>query len=193
MCGIICITSKTEFTADELLASLKRLEYRGYDSFGMASSSGLFLKKPGEIRNAGKGMDKIKMRTGISHTRWATHGGITEYNSHPHADCSNSIFIVHNGILENYKEMKDALIKKGHKFKSETDSEVISHYLEEKLKIVDMESAIHGFFREAKGTFAVLILKKNENTIYAIKRDSPLVLGIIKDGFVAASDIYAFS
>ncbi len=191
MCGIVGITSKNVFSSQELLAALKRLEYRGYDSFGIVTDKGLVDKHVGEID-----INKVQSNNcavGISHTRWATHGGVTVENAHPHADCTGSLFVVHNGIIENYMEIKKDLIEKGHAFRSETDTEIIPHYFEEKLKQKGMELAIMDFLKEIRGAFAILILQKDGDKIYAIKKDSPLVLGIGKDRNFIASDIYAFS
>ncbi|MBI2578211.1 MAG: glutamine--fructose-6-phosphate transaminase (isomerizing) [Candidatus Aenigmarchaeota archaeon] len=187
MCGIIGIVSKNLFSSEDLLRALKRLEYRGYDSFGYATNSGILEKDIGEIRL----LSSNECTTAIGHTRWATHGGVTKLNAHPHADCKNEIFIVHNGIIENYLELKEKL--RGHVFRSETDSEVIAHYLEEKLKTKPMREAIIDFINEAEGTFAVVVLQKSGQQLYAFKRDSPLVLGLAGDANIFASDIYAFS
>lgn len=187
MCGIIGIVSRIPFSSKDLLLSLKRLEYRGYDSFGFATSAGLLEKDVGEIRITSSNTST----TAIAHTRWSTHGSVTKTNAHPHSDCSGNLFIVHNGIIENYLELKEKL--HGHKFVSETDTEIIAHYLEEKLKTKTMLQAIADFINEAEGTFAVVALQKGENKLYAFKRDSPLVLGIADDSNILASDIYAFS
>jgi glucosamine--fructose-6-phosphate aminotransferase (isomerizing) len=189
MCGIIGLTSKNSFKTDELLKSLKRLEYRGYDSFGLVTNTGFLEKDIGEVRVVGSN----NCTSAIAHTRWATHGGVTKANAHPHSDCTGNLFIVHNGIIENYQSLKAKLAAAGHRFISETDSEVIAHYLEEKLKAKSIQSAIVDFIKDAEGTFAVVILQKNENKLYAFKRDSPLVLGLMKESNMLASDIYAFS
>ena len=188
MCGIIGIASKKDFYSRFLLERLKRLEYRGYDSYGFYDSKDL-EKYVGEIVVAGDS----KSRVGIAHTRWATHGGVTEVNAHPHISSDESIVIVHNGIIENFEEIKEELKKKGHKFVSQTDSEVVAHYFEDKLKGRSIEKAILDFFGEVKGTFAILMMIKGKEEVYALKRDSPLVLGICKGMNMLASDIYAFS
>ncbi len=188
MCGIVGIVSRTEFPASLLLGRLKRLEYRGYDSFGFYDGRGL-TKHIGSIVANGSGLT----RTGISHTRWATHGGVTAANAHPHASCDGGVVIVHNGIIENFEDLKRALVRKGHRFTSETDSEVIAHYFEEGLKTKPMKPLIVDFMRTFKGTFAVLVMLKGSDEIYAVKRDSPLVLGVAKGMNIVASDIYAFS
>jgi len=193
MCGIIGIVSQEYISSKEIIKALKRLEYRGYDSVGYALNDGTIEKDTGQISLFLEKMKDKKFKTGIAHTRWATHGGVSKENAHPHSDCSNNIMIVHNGIIENYLDIKDELLKKGHVFRSETDSEVIAHYFEEKLKNTDIKKAILDFMKEARGTFAVLMIKKGENKIYVFKRDSPLVLGIGEKKFYLSSDIYGFS
>lgn len=189
MCGIIGLVSKSSFKTEEVLKSLKRLEYRGYDSFGVATNTGFLEKDVGEVKITGSN----NCTAAIAHTRWSTHGSVTKANAHPHADCTGNFFIAHNGILENYQELKTKLVAAGHNFRSETDSEAIAHYIEEKLRTKTMQSAIVDFLKDAEGTFAVVVLQKNENRIFALKRDSPLVLGLIKGANMVASDIYAFS
>jgi glucosamine--fructose-6-phosphate aminotransferase (isomerizing) len=188
MCGIVGIASRKEFPASMLLGRLKRLEYRGYDSYGYFDGREL-RKYVGSIAVDGRGLT----RTGISHTRWATHGGVTHSNAHPHASCDGSVVVVHNGIIENFEDLKKSLVRKGHRFSSETDSEVISHYVEEGLRTKPIKAVIVEFMKACRGTFAVLIQLKGSDEIYVVKRDSPLVLGVGKDMNIVASDIYAFS
>jgi len=190
MCGIIGIASRTEFPSRVLLERLKRLEYRGYDSYGFYDSRKLKKRVGGiDVEAAGR----ATTLTGIAHTRWATHGGITERNAHPHASCDGRVVIVHNGIIENHEEMRKSLEKKGHHFASETDSEVIAHFFEDGLKRKPAEAVIVDFFAAAAGTFAVLAAIKGREEIFALKRDSPLVLGAADGMNILASDIYAFS
>lgn len=191
MCGIVGIASKNTVSSKQVIEMLKRLEYRGYDSFGLANNNGICEKFVGKIDQSK--VSDLSANIIISHTRWATHGGVTKENSHPHSDCSGELFVIHNGILENYVKIKESLIKKGHSFRSQTDSEVIAHYFEEHLKTLPIEKAAESFFSEATGEFAVLLIRKNENKIYAFKRGSPLVLGLGKDINILASDIYAFN
>ncbi|MBN1786375.1 MAG: glutamine--fructose-6-phosphate transaminase (isomerizing) [Candidatus Methanofastidiosa archaeon] len=194
MCGIVGMVSSNQFSTLDVIAALKRLEYRGYDSVGIATSDGWVSKDVGEID---KFMDILEDRSAnlaISHTRWATHGRVTKENAHPHASNDGSIIVVHNGIIENFEQMRAALRSKGYSFISQTDTEIIANYLEDKLRSgMGMQKAIRSFMKDAEGTFAILIIIKGEDTLYAAKRDSPLVLGILGDGFVLASDIYAFS
>ncbi|MEM3374321.1 MAG: glutamine--fructose-6-phosphate transaminase (isomerizing) [Candidatus Woesearchaeota archaeon] len=189
MCGIVGIISKNDFLVNDALKRLKRLEYRGYDSFGYYYDKKL-IKKVGNIvvPNIEDKTKKI-----ITHTRWATHGGVTDFNAHPHLSCDKKIALVHNGIIENYEELKKDLEKKGHKFISQTDTEIAAHYFEEKLKIKSMKEACIDFINEIKGEFAILVVIEGDNNLYALRRDSPLVLGIGKSEFYLASDIYAFS
>ncbi|MBU6996164.1 MAG: glutamine--fructose-6-phosphate transaminase (isomerizing) [Theionarchaea archaeon] len=192
MCGIVGMISQEEFTTIELLKALKRLEYRGYDSVGYATVEGILQKDTGEIDGFLKIVPEHRTRAAISHTRWATHGGVTKENAHPHAACGNLFFIVHNGIIENYERLRDQL--HGHNYVSETDTEIIAHFIEEKIRNgLTVRESIETFMAEAKGTYAVLLLPRGEEKIYAFKKDSPLVLGIVPEGFVVSSDIYAFS
>jgi len=193
MCGIIgLITSKEHEVKENLLSSLKRLEYRGYDSCGFATVEGCVIKSIGYIDKLLSKCAEQKTKLAISHTRWATHGGITEINAHPHQ--SGNVFVVHNGIIENFEELKTKLKKNGYKFISDTDSEVIAHYLADKLHFgMSPGDAMKDFINTARGTFGVLWFEKGKNVLYAMKRDSPLVLGLLDDDFMLASDIYAFS
>ncbi len=188
MCGIVGIVSRADFPSRTLLERLKRLEYRGYDSFGVFDGREL-RKRVGGIRVEGRG----RCRAGIAHTRWATHGGVSERNAHPHLSCDGRIAVVHNGIIENYEEIKRDLVRKGHVFASETDSEVIAHFLEDNLRRRSIEETLPVLLRTLAGTFAVLIMLKGRDEIYAVKRDSPLALGAADGRTILASDIYAFS
>jgi glutamine---fructose-6-phosphate transaminase (isomerizing) len=188
MCGIVGIVSRKDFPTSLLLERLKRLEYRGYDSYGYYDGRDL-VKAVGSIQVDGSALT----RTGISHTRWATHGGVTQLNAHPHGSCDGSVTIVHNGIIENFEDIKKGLARKGHRFASETDSEVISHFFEEGLRSKPVKAVITDFMKTFEGTFAVLLMIKGSNEIYAVKRDSPLVLGVSPGMNIVASDIYAFS
>ncbi|MDY6789317.1 MAG: glutamine--fructose-6-phosphate aminotransferase, partial [Candidatus Nanohaloarchaea archaeon] len=197
MCGIIGYVGDSE-AAEILYNGLKRLEYRGYDSAGIATVSdnpGLkVVKDEGDIDELGEenDLDSLKGNIGIGHTRWSTHGGVSRANAHPHTDCSGRLAIVHNGIIENYRELKKDL--KDHEFQSETDTEVIAHYFEEKLENgASMEEAMQSFMEDAKGTYAVVVLDRETRELYAIKYKSPLAIGIGKSGYFFGSDLYAFS
>lgn len=195
MCGIIGMIGKEKFSVkDDLIRSLWRLEYRGYDSCGFATFDGMVKKRTGYIENLANGSNGVETTLGISHTRWATHGGITDINAHPHHNAEKTIFAVHNGIIENFQELRERLQKQGYRFISETDSEIIPHYFDLSLKSgKGMHETITDFITEVEGTFAVLLFIKGDHHLYAIKRDSPLVLGICGDRLILASDIYAFS
>ncbi len=198
MCGIVgCIAG--EDVNDILYKGIRKLEYRGYDSCGIAISDGkdVVLKKDvGGIEAVNKktGLLGVKGKVGMAHTRWATTGRVTKENAHPHSDDKGKVFLVHNGIIENYEEMKKALLDSGHVFASETDSEVIAHYIAYRLAGGKTpEEAMKDFINTARGTFAVLFIIKGQQKLYAMKRDSPLCLGIIDGRYMLASDIYAFS
>ena len=184
--------SRQSFTNKEVLKALKRLEYRGYDSVGYATTEGIIQKDVGEIDAFLESIPEQETLAAISHTRWATHGGVTVENAHPHASCDNGFFLVHNGIIENYETLRENL--KNHSFRSETDSEVIAHFIEQKVKDgKSIKEAIEEFMDVAKGTYALLLIPRGEQVLYAAKKDSPLVLGILPQGFMVSSDIYAFS
>ena len=195
MCGIVGYIG--ERPAQEiLLAGLKRLEYRGYDSSGIAiilenKKTPSIRKSPGKISVLEK-LLKIKPlagNVGIAHTRWATHGAPTYVNSHPHADCKNEIMLVHNGIIENYEQLKTQLIKEGHFFRSQTDTEVIVHLIEKFYKQVSLEEAVRKTLKLLKGSFAVGVIAKHEpNKIVAARCGSPLIVGLGKQENFLASD-----
>jgi len=195
MCGIVGMIGREKFSVkDDLIRSLQRLEYRGYDSCGFATFEGLVKKKTGYIENLVNSSDGIETTLAISHTRWATHGGITDTNAHPHHNAKNTVFAVHNGIIENYQELREMLQNQGCPFVSETDSEIIPHYFDSNLKSgKDIKEIIKDFISEIEGTFAVVLFIKGDPHLYAFKKDSPLVLGICADRLILASDIYAFS
>ena len=187
MCGIIGINSINKFYVKDAVKRLKRLEYRGYDSFGYYYNQKL-VKKIGHI-TIPETSDKTKKI--ILHSRWATHGGVTELNAHPHK--SGKVTIVHNGIISNYEELKSDLVKKGYVFKSETDSEIAAVYFEDNLKSKKVKDVCVDFIKDIKGEFALLVTIDGDDNFYALRRDSPLVLGLGEDQIIVASDIYAFS
>jgi glucosamine--fructose-6-phosphate aminotransferase (isomerizing) len=206
MCGIVGYVGK-EQAVDFLIEGLKRLEYRGYDSAGIAvleNHDSQFQipdskKKIKVVKSVGKVVNlegKIKRGIdgfiGIAHTRWATHGKPSEKNAHPHTDCSGEIAIVHNGIIENYQELRVMLEKKGHIFKSETDTEVIAHLLEEESKTLDFEEAFLKMLWQLRGAYGIVALSsKHPDILLAARLSSPLVLGIGKSGTFVASDVSA--
>ena len=196
MCGIIGYIGKQQ-AVPILIEGLKRLEYRGYDSAGISVFAGkniFTFKAVGKIAELEKKIDgkEIASSLGIAHTRWATHGKPCDKNSHPHSDCRGNIFLVHNGIVENYQELKENLEKKGHKFSSETDTEVIAHLIEEFNKKLDFKNAVIKTLKIIKGTYGLAIINKKEPQKIIIARlGSPLILGIGQDEYIVASDASA--
>ncbi|MFC1625924.1 glutamine--fructose-6-phosphate transaminase (isomerizing) [Patescibacteria group bacterium] len=200
MCGIFgYVGEKKKNLSTILLSGLSKLEYRGYDSSGIALFVGSKLKvtkEVGQLKNL-----KIRLKgkkysgsIGVGHTRWATHGGVTKKNAHPHVDCKKEIVIVHNGIIENYESLKKNLIRSGHEFKSQTDTEVFPHLIEEKLKKnknLSFEEAVRKSFNEITGLNAVVAL--NKDCLVAYKKGSPLVAGVVSEGIFVSSDIPTIS
>ena len=194
MCGIIGYVGEKEIVP-LLINGLKRLEYRGYDSFGFCiqNNSNLEInKKQGKISSfvAPPELKNISNTIGVAHTRWATHGRPNETNAHPHLDCKNEIALVHNGIIENYSTLKELLIKKGHRIISETDSEVLSHLIEE-FYSGDLEAAVSKALKLVEGTFGLAVIHKQERRIVAARRGSPLVIGVGDNGMIVSSDATA--
>ncbi|MFH1877767.1 MAG: glutamine--fructose-6-phosphate transaminase (isomerizing) [Candidatus Omnitrophota bacterium] len=195
MCGIIGYTGEKD-AVKILIKGLSRLEYRGYDSAGVAvlkDGDIQIRKKKGKLRVLVDELKKnpVKGKTGIGHTRWATHGVPNDVNAHPHFDHNRDIMLVHNGIIENYQELKKALIKKGKHFSSDTDSEVIAHLIAGHYK-GDLCGAVKAAIKELKGSFAIAVMHKKEPArLVGARRDSPLILGIGKGENFLASDIPA--
>ncbi|MCX6767342.1 MAG: glutamine--fructose-6-phosphate transaminase (isomerizing) [Candidatus Micrarchaeota archaeon] len=194
MCGIIGYIGRRE-AGPLVLQGLKLLEYRGYDSAGSATVSGgkLFVRKDvGKIDdiNGKVRLDGMPGLVGIGHTRWATTGAVTKENSHPHTDCGNAIAVVHNGIIENYQELRAALEVRGHQFRSQTDTEVIPHLVEDEMKKGHgFAEAVWAALRALTGSYAILAVSvKEPDKIVAARRESPLVIGLAGDGVFAASD-----
>ena len=197
MCGIYGYVGKYKSDlSDFLLDGLSKLEYRGYDSAGIAISLNNKLKifkEVGEVKRLKEKLKgkKIAGNAGVGHTRWATHGGVKKKNSHPHMDCKGSLVVVHNGIIENFEELKKDLIKKGHKFRSETDTEVFAHLVEEKMeKNIDFRKAVGLSFNEIAGLNAVVVLSA-DGEIVAFRKGSPLIAGFDEEGVYISSDIPA--
>ncbi|MBA3051507.1 MAG: glutamine--fructose-6-phosphate transaminase (isomerizing) [Candidatus Omnitrophota bacterium] len=197
MCGIVGYTGGKP-ALSVLIRGLKKLEYRGYDSAGIAinSPAGFILRRcKGKVSSLDKlvSSEKIKGNTGLGHTRWATHGQPSEENAHPHTDCSGRIVVVHNGIIENYIDLKTKLKARKHKFKSETDTEIIPHLIEEKLKKEkNLLKAVQSAISEIRGSYALGIMSRDEpDTIIAARKDTPLIIGLGKNENFIASDIPA--
>ena len=193
MCGIYGYIGKSTNTSEVVLSGLKILEYRGYDSWGIAAKINkqfLVEKRIGKIAGAklNSKFFALNSELAIGHTRWATHGGVTQANSHPHLDCKKRIAVVHNGIVENFDVLKKELQKKGHKFLSTTDSEVISHLIEEFLKTRGFASAVRDAFNKLQGMNAIVVANASSKEIIAAKTGSPLVIGVSSDALYVASD-----
>ena len=195
MCGIVGYIGGRN-AGEVVLQGLKRLEYRGYDSCGIACiNRGLVVKKDvGEIDEieARHRLSRIAGSPGIGHTRWATHGGVTKENAHPHVDCSGEIAVVHNGIISNHEELRRKLEARGHVFASSTDTEVLPHLIEEHYR-GSLEEAVRRALAEVEGTYAVLVISTREpEKIIAARRESPLVIGMGEGEMFIASDIFSF-
>jgi len=192
MCGIVGYIGNKE-ALPILIEGLRRESYRGYDSGGVVVFKGekvFLVKEIGKLENLEKKLadQKIEGNIGLGHIRWATHGGVTIENAHPHFDCKKEIFLVHNGIIENYKELKEKLIKEGHKFTSETDTEVMCHLIEKYFN-GNLEEAVRKMMKDIRGAYAIAVISKRDpQKIVAARMSSPLLLGINKDEFLVASD-----
>lgn len=192
MCGIVGYIGIKE-AAPILLSGLKRMEYRGYDSYGFCflnEGKVSLFKRVGKIENTEQEfLEKDFLgQIGIGHSRWATTGIVTEANAHPHCDCKGEIFVVHNGIIENYKELKVNLIKEGHVFKSETDTEVIAHLIE-KYYVDNLEEAVGKALNDVRGTYGLAVVStKDPDKLVAARMSSPLIIGVGIDEFLVASD-----
>ena len=191
MCGIVGYIGRRE-AAPIIVEGLKRLEYRGYDSFGVATiCGGIELDKhQGRISDSSDSSARLKGKIGIGHTRWATHGVPNDVNAHPHTDCLGCIAVVHNGIIENYSVLKQQLISRGHIFRSETDTEVVAHLVEEAYASEkDLLSAVQKVVPMLTGSYALLVIATGEDRVIAARYASPLVLGVGDGEFFAASDM----
>ncbi len=196
MCGIVAYVGN-QTAREVLLEGLKRLEYRGYDSSGIA-----ILKSPPYLARAVGKVAALEHRVsqehpdghiGIAHTRWATHGKPTEANAHPHRDCSGKIFLVHNGIIENYQALKKQLAAQNHKFTSETDTEVLAHLVESNYQ-GNLEAAVQKSLLLVQGTFGIAVIHSaHPDEIIVARRGSPIVLGIGDKESLAASDVSALA
>ena len=197
MCGIFGYISKNKLDATStIVEGLKRLEYRGYDSSGLAAivNSRIYSKKKsGRISELEKVLPpNIQAHVAIGHTRWATHGKPVDKNAHPHRDCTARISLVHNGIIENFKDLRSKLEKKGHIFKSETDTEVAVHLIEDFLKNTSLEEAVRLTLKSIIGTYAFVIIEAaNPNKIIVARNSSPLLIGFTDQTKFVASDASA--
>jgi len=199
MCGIVGYVGKKR-VVPVIIDGLRRLEYRGYDSAGIAvagNGEGLQVRRAeGKLRNLEEAvrLKPIDGTYGIGHTRWATHGRPTEENAHPHRDCTGNIVVVHNGIVENYVSLKKQLIEDGHKFTTETDTEVIAHLVEKHMKEgkTSLEEAVRRTVKQLTGVFAIAVISADEpNKIVAARNGPPAVIGLGNDEYFVASDVPA--
>ncbi|OAH16284.1 glutamine--fructose-6-phosphate transaminase (isomerizing) [Streptomyces jeddahensis] len=199
MCGIVGYVG-SQSALDVVLAGLKRLEYRGYDSAGVAvlADGGLAAaKKAGKLGNLEKELVERPMptgTTGIGHTRWATHGGPTDTNAHPHLDNAGRVAVVHNGIIENFAELRAELTERGHELASETDTEVVAHLLAEEFSgCADLAEAMRLVCRRLEGAFTLVAVHADDpDTVVGARRNSPLVVGVGEGESFLASDVAAF-
>jgi glucosamine--fructose-6-phosphate aminotransferase (isomerizing) len=196
MCGIIgYIGSKP--VVPVLLDGLRRMEYRGYDSAGVAlvSPEGIALRRSaGKLANLENAIrtEPVDGVYGVGHTRWATHGRPTEENAHPHRDCTGRIVVVHNGIIENYLELKHELQQQGHEFKTETDTEIVAHMVEREMHGDGLENAVRRALTYMRGMFAIVLVSvEDPEKIVAVRNGPPIVIGLGQDEFFVASDIPA--
>jgi len=197
MCGITACAGRTD-VVEELLVGLRNLEYRGYDSSGIAVADGDALtvcKREGEIDNLAGDVDESEPSgaVGIGHTRWSTHGAPTDANAHPHTDCTGRVAVVHNGIIENYAELRERLERDGHRFESETDTEVVPHLVSEAMADgASPAAALRETVAQLEGSSAIVLLVAGEDRIHATRRGSPLVVGLGSGRNFLASDVPSF-
>lgn len=197
MCGIIGYIGQRQ-ARSTLLTGLKNLEYRGYDSAGIALKDEreiALIKREGEVNKLEQASQELLRDgvVGIGHTRWSTHGPPSDENAHPHTDCSNSIAVVHNGIIDNYDELRSQLRARGHEFTSETDTEVVPHLVEEYVSEGQSpEAAFRNAIAKLDGSYAIAMVLSDSDAIYAARSGSPLVVGVGDDGNYLASDVPAF-
>src|SRR6185436_8308721 len=196
MCGIVGYVGPKPLVP-VIMEGLRRLEYRGYDSAGIAvvrDGKMDIRRSAGKLANLQDALAKhpLEGEYGIGHTRWATHGRPTEENAHPHRDCKGKVVVVHNGIIENYLELKHQLISEGHKFVTETDTEVAAHLIEKESKGDGLVAAIRRSLTSIRGLFALVVISTEDpDTIVAVRNGPPVVIGLGQDEYFVASDIPA--
>ena len=191
MCGIFGFVGKQNNAAEIVLNGLKELEYRGYDSWGVVVKTSKGLKVEKEVGKIGNHKLSLPQSTvGLGHTRWATHGGVTQANAHPHLSCAERIAVIHNGIVENYESIKSSL-SNNHSFTSETDTEVVSHAIEQAMDMLPFAEAVRQVFLTLEGMNVVIALDAASGKIVAGKKGSPLVIGVGEEAVFIASDASA--
>lgn len=196
MCGIVGIAGE-KISKEKVIDALKKLEYRGYDSAGIAYLEDKTIKRyrcKGDIKTLNNKLKNIKLNTNIclGHTRWATHGRPSEENAHPHIDCTGKITVVHNGIIENFSQLKEKLLKNSHKFQSETDTEIFAHLIEENINS-GIENAVAKSLKKVRGSFAIAVIYALEpEKIVVAKKGAPLIIGVGENENYIASDLPAF-
>jgi glutamine---fructose-6-phosphate transaminase (isomerizing) len=196
VCGIVGYVGQKPLLP-VLIEGLRRLEYRGYDSAGVAvvrDGTMQIRRSPGKLSNLEEVLakDPLDGSFGIGHTRWATHGRPSEENAHPHRDCTGRIVVVHNGIIENYLELKHALMAEGHHFATETDTEIVAHLVEKESRGDGLVAAVRRALKQLRGLFALVLISADEpDTIVAVRNGPPVVIGLGQDEYFVASDIPA--
>src|ERR687894_267321 len=196
MCGIIGYIGPKD-VVPVLIDGLRRLEYRGYDSAGVAVVKGGAVnlrRSAGKLANLEQviGADPLAGEYGVGHTRWATHGRPTEENAHPHRDCTGKVVVVHNGIIENYLDLKRELQRQGHEFVTETDTEIVAHLVEREMQDDGLENAVRRALSHMRGMFAIVLVSVDDpEKIVAARNGPPIVVGLGDDEFFVASDIPA--
>ncbi len=200
MCGIIGITSKDAGVIRSLVDGLYRLEYRGYDSAGVFLSDGTCVRSVGKVSQLAAHIEARRVHknpscSGVAHTRWATHGEVTEANAHPHLDCTKRIAVVHNGVIENWRELRDELEKQGHAFASETDSEVLAHLIEREYKRNEsLCTAVEAALSCVRGAYGIAVVHLDcPEILIAACAGSPLIIGITEQARLVASDPIALA
>src|SRR3712207_1516177 len=197
MCGIVGYVGNKQ-VVPVILDGLRKLEYRGYDSAGIAvvdEGQQLDIRRAeGKLRNLEEAirLKPLDGTYGIGHTRWATHGRPTEENAHPHRDCTGRVVVVHNGIIENYLELKRELQQQGHVFKTETDTEIVAHLVEREMRDDGLENAVRRALSHMRGMFAIVLVSVDDpEKIVAARNGPPIVVGLGDNEFFVASDIPA--
>ncbi|MEM2965119.1 MAG: hypothetical protein QXE22_06710 [Candidatus Bathyarchaeia archaeon] len=198
MCGIVGCVLRGGVAAPLIYQALKRLEYRGYDSAGVGTVWGGVIHMRKDVGKVDEIQERVDLRglpglAGVGHTRWATHGAPSKENAHPHLDCAGSVAVVHNGVIENFGELKKELVDEGHVYRSRTDSEVIAHLIEgESPGEVGFYEAVARALRRLRGSYAVAtIFSEEPEKVICARNESPLILGVLNDGMLCASDVPA--